>query len=133
LIGNAVQVIVHELRLRTDAQNIVADTLDQRCLPARRDGAEGVPGVAGDQTELGGFNPEFFLHIGVSLGRRLVVLDAVGTESSFKQIDNAAMFKLAGLNLKQVVGEREEPKTCIAQLAQCRRNLGMAASWKTFP
>jgi hypothetical protein len=46
-----------------------------------------------------------------------MVLDAVCTESPFKQIDNAAMFKLAGLNFKQVVGQSEEPKNCIAQLA----------------
>jgi hypothetical protein len=35
LIGNIVQVIAHDLRLRPDRQNIVAYTLDQRCLPAR--------------------------------------------------------------------------------------------------
>jgi len=42
---------------------------------------------------------------------------AVRTEASLKEIDNAAMFKLAGLNLKQIVRESEEPETCIAQLA----------------
>jgi len=68
LIGNAVQVIAHDLRLRADPQNIVADALDQSCLPARCDGAEGVPCVAGDKTELGGVNAERFLHIKRKLG-----------------------------------------------------------------
>ena len=52
LICNVVEVIAYDLRLGTYTQNIVADTLDQRGLPARRDGAEGVPGVAGDETEI---------------------------------------------------------------------------------
>jgi hypothetical protein len=42
---------------------------------------------------------------------------AVCAESSLKEIDNAAMFKLASLNLEQIVRESEEPETCIAQLA----------------
>ena len=52
LIGNVVEVIADKLRLRADAQQVVADTLDQRRLPARRDGAKRVPCVAGDETEL---------------------------------------------------------------------------------
>ena len=52
LIGNVAQIIADDLRLRTDSQNIVADTLDQRCLPARRDGAKGIPGVTSDKAEL---------------------------------------------------------------------------------
>jgi hypothetical protein len=40
LIGNVVEVIAYDLRLRADPQNIVADTPDQRSPPARRDGAE---------------------------------------------------------------------------------------------
>ena len=67
LIGNVVQVIAHDLRLRADPQNIVADTLDQRCLPARRDGAESVPWVAGDKTELGRLNRKLALDVGISL------------------------------------------------------------------
>ena len=54
-----------------------------------------------------------------------MVLHAVGAESPFKQIDDAAVFKLASLNLKQIVRESEEPKTCIAQLAKCGRYLAM--------
>jgi hypothetical protein len=56
LIGNIVQVTAYDLRLRADPQKIVADTLDQRGSPARRDGAEGVPCVAGDKAELGGLD-----------------------------------------------------------------------------
>ena len=73
--------------------------------------------MAGDKTELRGLNRKLSLNVGISLARRLVMLHAVRIESSLKEIDNAAMFKLAGLNFKQVVGESEEPKTCIAQLA----------------
>ena len=42
LIGNVIQVIAHDLRLRADAQDIVAGPLDQRRTPPRRDGAERV-------------------------------------------------------------------------------------------
>jgi hypothetical protein len=42
-VGDVVEVVADNLRLRTDSQDIVADTLDQRCLPARRDGAKGYP------------------------------------------------------------------------------------------
>jgi hypothetical protein len=52
LIGNVVQVIAYDLRLRADPQNIVAGAFDQRCLPARRDGAEVVTCVAGDNDRL---------------------------------------------------------------------------------
>jgi hypothetical protein len=39
LIGNVVQVIAYDVRLRANPQNIVSDTFDQRRLPAGRDGA----------------------------------------------------------------------------------------------
>ena len=74
LICNVLQVIAYDLRLRTDSQNIVADTLDQRCLPARSDGAESIPCVAGDKTELGGLNRKLSLDISISLTRRLMAL-----------------------------------------------------------
>ena len=48
-VGNVVEVVADNLRLRTDSQNVVADTLDKRRLPARRDGAESVPCVAGNR------------------------------------------------------------------------------------
>jgi len=67
LIGDVVQVIAHDLRLRADAQHIIAGTLDQRRLPSRCDGAQRIPGVAGDQTELGGLSAEFLLDIAVGL------------------------------------------------------------------
>ena len=67
LISNVIQVIADDLGLRADSQNIVADTLDQRGLPARGDRAEGVPCVAGDKTELGELNSKLFLDINVSL------------------------------------------------------------------
>src|SRR5271170_3498700 len=98
LICDVVEVVADDLRLRTDAQDIVADTLDQRRLPARRDGAERVPGVAGDKTELRRFGSELFFDISVGLPRRLMVLHAVRTESPLKQIGDAAMLELASLN-----------------------------------
>jgi hypothetical protein len=64
LIGNVVQVIADDLRLRADSQNIVADPLDECGLPARRHGAKGVPGVARDETELRGLNPKLALDVG---------------------------------------------------------------------
>ena len=57
LIGDIVEVVSDNLRLRAYSQNIVPNTLDQRRLPARRDGAERVPCVAGDKTELGRLSP----------------------------------------------------------------------------
>src|SRR5262249_57048021 len=47
LIGDIVEVVGDNVRLRANAQNIVADTLDQRGFPARCDGAERIPGMAG--------------------------------------------------------------------------------------
>ena len=52
LIGNVIQVVADDLRLGADPQQIIANTLDQRSFPACRDGAERVPSVAGDKTEL---------------------------------------------------------------------------------
>ncbi len=60
LIGNVIQIIADELRLRAYAQDVVADTLDQRGVPARGDGTERIPGVAGDQAELGRLGAELF-------------------------------------------------------------------------
>ncbi len=117
LIGNVVQVIADDLRLRADSQNIVAGTLNQRRLPSRGNGAESVPCVAGDEAKLGGLDCKLSCDIGISLGRRFAMLHAIGTELPFKEIDNAAMLKLAGLNLKQIVRKSEKPETCIAQLA----------------
>ena len=117
LIGNVVEVIAYDLRLRTDSKNVVAGTSDQCSPPARRDGAEGVPCVAGYKTELGRFNAELFLNISISLARWLVVLHTVCAKSSFEQIDDAAVLELPGLNFEQIVREREKPKTCVAQLA----------------
>ena len=116
LIGNVVEVIAHDLRLRADPKNIVADTPDQRSPPARRDSAESVPCVAGNKKELVRFNSKLFLDISVSLARWFMVLHAIRAEFSFKQIDDASMLKLARLHLDQIVREREKPKTCIAQL-----------------
>jgi hypothetical protein len=52
LIGDVIQVIADDVRLRADPQHIVADPLDQRCFPAGRDGAKRVPCVARDEAEL---------------------------------------------------------------------------------
>jgi hypothetical protein len=60
LIGNIIQVIADDLRLRADSQNIVADPLDQGGFPSVRDGAERIPCVTGDKTELGGPTPSSF-------------------------------------------------------------------------
>src|SRR6516165_10481060 len=105
------------MRLRANPQHVISDTFDQRCLPAGRGGAESVPCVAGYKTELGRFNAELFLNISISLARWFVVLDTVRAEPSFEQIDDAAVLELPSLNFEQIVREREEPKTCVAQLA----------------
>jgi len=73
--------------------------------------------VAGDKAEPGGLNSKLFLDIGVRLAGRLVVLGAVRAESSFKQIDDATMLKLARLHFEQIIREGEEPKPRIMQLA----------------
>lgn len=117
LIGNVFQIIAHHLRLRADVQNIVANALDQRCLPPRRDGAERVPCMAGDEAEAGRPNRKFFLDMAIGFARWFVMLHAVRTEPPLKEIDDSTMFELAGLNLEQIVRESKEPKSCIAQLA----------------
>jgi pimeloyl-ACP methyl ester carboxylesterase len=94
-VGDIVEVVADDLRLRTDSQNIVAGTLDQRCLPARRDGAQGIPCVTSDKAELRGLDRKLFLDVGVSLARGLVVLHAIRGESPLEQAGNAAMLKLA--------------------------------------
>jgi len=117
LIGDVVQVIAYDVRLWANPQNVVSGTFDQSGLPAGRDGAESVPCVAGYKTKLGRLNAKLSRNVSVSLARRLMVLDAVRAKSSFEQIDDAAMLELPGLNFEQIVREREEPKTCVAQLA----------------
>ena len=62
LFGNVVEVVADNLRLRTDSQHIIADTLDQRGLPARRDGAESVPCMAGDRQSCEGSTRVPFRH-----------------------------------------------------------------------
>lgn len=133
LIGDIVEVVADNRRLGTDSQEIVADPLDQRRLPACRYRSKCVPGVAGDHAELPGLGAELALDIGISLTRRLVVLHAVGTEAALEQINDAAMGQLAGLHLEQVVGEREQPEARVAQLAECHPAPGAAASSKTSP
>jgi len=117
LIGNVIQVIADDLRLGADSQNIVAGSLDQRCFPAGRYRAKRVPCMARDKAELRGLNSKLPPDIGVSLARGLMVFHAVRAEAPLEQIDNAAMFKLTGLNLGQIVRESEQPETGIAQLA----------------
>ena len=114
LIGDVIEVVADDLRLGAYAEEVVAGTLDQRGRPACRDGSEGVPSMAGDETEPGGLDRKLSLDIAISLARRLVMLHAVRTEASLEEIDDAAMFKLAGLNLQQIVREREEPETGVA-------------------
>ena len=117
LIGDIIEVVADNLWLRADSQEIIAGALDQCRVPARRDGAESVPCVAGDKTELGGLSTKLFLDITISLRRRFMVLYPVGAEPPLEEINNAAALKLSRLNLKQVVGEGEEPKARMAQLA----------------
>jgi hypothetical protein len=52
LIGNLVEVVADDVWLRADSQDIIADTLDQRRFPARRDRAKCIPCVTGNETEL---------------------------------------------------------------------------------
>ena len=52
LICDIVEVVADDLRLRTHSQQIIANTLNQRAFPACRDGAQRVPSMAGDKTEL---------------------------------------------------------------------------------
>ena len=77
------------------------------------------------QDRAGGHNCKLSLDIGISLARRFVMLHAVRAETPLKEIDNAAMLKLASLDLKQIVRECEEPEPCISQLAQRAWNLGV--------
>src|SRR5262245_43477229 len=124
-VADIFEVIADNLWLRTDAQDIVADTLDQRGLPARRDGAERVPCVAGDKAEPRGFDAKLFFDVSVRLARRLMVPYAVGAESPLEQVDDAAVLELTSLHLEQIVCEGEQPEACGAQFAQCRWNLGI--------
>ena len=59
MIGDVVEFVADDLGLRTHPQDIIADTLDQRCLPTCGYGAERVPCVAGDKTELGRLSSQF--------------------------------------------------------------------------
>src|SRR5262249_476181 len=96
LIGNVVQVIADDLRLRPDSQDLVRRAPDQCRFPAGRYRAECVPGVARDQAELRRLDPKFPLDIGIGLTGRLMVLHAVRAEAPLEKIDNAALFKLTG-------------------------------------
>ena len=52
LIGDVVEVIADDLRLRTNGKEIIALALDQCGFPAGRHGAERIPGVSGDHAKL---------------------------------------------------------------------------------
>ena len=67
LIGNIVEVIADDLRLRADSQNVVADPPDHRRFPTGCDGAKRVPCMTGDKAEPGGANPKLSFDVGVSL------------------------------------------------------------------
>src|SRR4029450_4733253 len=107
LIGDVIQVRTDDLQLRADSQDVVAHPLDQSSLPARGDGAEGVPCMASDKTELRPLHSEFPLNIGISLRRRLVMINAVCTETPLEEIDNSTVFELTRLHLQQIVCQRE--------------------------
>jgi hypothetical protein len=117
LIGDVIQVIADQLRLRADPQHIVANPLDQRGFPAGRHRAKRIPCVARDKTEFRGLDTKLGLDMGISLARRLMVLHAVGAEAPLEQIDNSAILKLTGLNFQQIIREGEQPETRVAQLA----------------
>ncbi len=131
LIGDVIEVVADNLRLRTDPEEVVARTLDQRRAPACRDGAERVPGVAGNETELGG-HAQFALDIGVGLRRRLMMPHAVRAETPFKQIDDAAVLELARLNFEQIVGEGEQPKTRSRSLRSAAGTSGYGGMVENF-
>src|SRR5271154_6519653 len=107
LIGDVVQVCTDDLRLRANSQDVVAHSFDQGSLPARSDGAERVPCMASDKTELGRLDSELPRDIAIGLRRGLVVLDAVRAETPLEEIDNPAVFELTRLHLRQIVGQRE--------------------------
>ena len=97
-------------------QNIVADRLiNAASQPAAT--APSVSHVWHAIRQSCGLNSEFPLDVGVNPARGLVVLHPVRAEAPLKKIDNAAMFKLTGLNLGQIVGQGEQPETRIAQLS----------------
>src|SRR5262249_34989943 len=125
LIGHLVEIVADDPRLRADRENIVADALDQRALPTRCDGADDVPGVACDEAKLRGIGPQLLLDVRVRQWRGLVMLPPVGAESPPEHVRDPAVLELARLHLEQIVRERKETETSVAQLAQRRGNLGM--------
>jgi len=84
-IGDVVQVSTDDLWLRADSQEVIANPLDQGSLPARSNGAKGVPGMAGDETELRGRNSEGPFNLGIGLSRRLVMFDAVCAKATLEK------------------------------------------------
>jgi hypothetical protein len=55
----------------------------------------------------------------------------VDAETALEHVDHARTFQLPPGDLQGVVGEREQPEAVVAESAQCRGDLGMAAgSWK---
>jgi hypothetical protein len=67
LLGDVIEIVADDPRLRTDAQYIVADPPDQRRVPAGGHGAECVPRMACDKTKLRGCHSKLFLDVGVGL------------------------------------------------------------------
>ena len=67
LIGNVVQVIADDLRLRTDSQNIIAGALDQCSFPTGRHSAKRVPCMAGNKAKLRGGDSKLLLDVAIRL------------------------------------------------------------------
>ena len=76
-VGDGVEIVADDLRLRADRQHIVPDATNEGAFPSGRDGTERVPGMASDQAKLCGLHTQLRLDIGVGLTRGLMALHAI--------------------------------------------------------
>ena len=110
LIGDVVEVVADNVRLRAYCQHIVADSLNlnQRRFPAGGDGADRIPGVTRDETELRGPDAELPFNV-----RRpqMQAYDALRCPHYSKEprekVSDTSMLHLTRLYLNSVVRESE--------------------------
>jgi hypothetical protein len=60
------------------------------------------------------------------------MLDLIRTETALEEIGNRAVLELTRLNFEQIVGQREEAKTCAAEFSQCPRYFAMGPHRREF-
>jgi hypothetical protein len=96
---------------------------DEGGLAAGGAGAGDVPGVGGDQQDVGGVDPEAGGGHAVGLGGRLEAVDGVGRQHRLEGVDDAGVLELGPGHPLGRVGQGGQAQAALGQAAQGGRDL----------